>query len=290
MKILVSTDTSCLLNYDSLNKYNIRVFPLNVIIDGEEYLDGVNIKQDFLLEKMLGNKIIKTSTPPLGEVISYFEKIFEEGYDEVIHFTISSKLSSMYNLFSSVSENYFDNKIKVIDALSVSSAMLSSVFYAYDAVQNNVPTEEIIKVLEQRKSDYHLFFIPENLTALKNGGRISPAVAAIGNTIGLKPVIQLKDGELVKSGMTLNVKKAFKDKLESLLEKYSQEKYDYTLVEFGSDPTARSKILPLLHEKIGEDKLITGFLPINVSAHTGPGTIGLVVSPKINNVSLKNYL
>lgn len=239
---------------------------------------------------MLGNKIIKTSTPPLGEVISYFEKIFEEGYDEVIHFTISSKLSSMHNLFSSVSENYFDNKIKVIDALSVSSAMLSSVFYAYDAVQNNVPTEEIIKVLEQRKNDYHLFFIPDNLTALKNGGRISPAVAAIGNTIGLKPIIQLKDGELVKSGMTLNVKKAFKDKLESLQEKYSLEKYDFTLIEFGSDSATRSKILPLLHEKIGEDKLIVGFLPINVSAHTGPGTIGLVVSPKINNISLKNYL
>ena len=103
MKVLVSTDTSCLINYDVLKKYEISVFPLNVIIDGEEYLDGVTIKQDQLYEAMRANKIIKTSTPPLGQVIQYFEDLFEKGYDKIIHFTISSKLSSMYNLFANVS-------------------------------------------------------------------------------------------------------------------------------------------------------------------------------------------
>ena len=80
MKIKVSADTSCLVTQDVLVKNNISVFPLNVIIDGEEYLDGVTINQEQLKEAMNANKIVKTSTPPLGEVINYFEKLFEEGY------------------------------------------------------------------------------------------------------------------------------------------------------------------------------------------------------------------
>ena len=117
MKVLVSTDTSCLVNNESLKKYDIKVFPLNVIIDGEEYLDGVTINQDQLKEAMRANKNIKTSTPPMGKVVEYFEDLFDEGYDQIIHFTISSKLSSMYSLFTTVSKNYFDGKIVVIQLI-----------------------------------------------------------------------------------------------------------------------------------------------------------------------------
>ena len=92
MKILVSTDSSCLINYELLKKNNVSIFPLNVIIDGEEYLDNVTINQAELLKAMNENKSIKTSTPAMGMVIDYFEKLFNEGYDKIIHFTISSKL------------------------------------------------------------------------------------------------------------------------------------------------------------------------------------------------------
>ena len=75
MKIAISTDTSCLLNDFSIKKYPIFVLPLNVIVDGEEYLDGVTINQEQLLLDMTSNKSIKTSTPPLGSIVEYFENI-----------------------------------------------------------------------------------------------------------------------------------------------------------------------------------------------------------------------
>ena len=75
MKVLISTDTSCVLSYSTFEKYGISVFPLNVIVNGEEYLDGVSINQEELKDAMRSNKKIQTSTPPLGEVISYFENI-----------------------------------------------------------------------------------------------------------------------------------------------------------------------------------------------------------------------
>ena len=132
MKTLISTDTSCLVRNDALKKYDISLFPLNVIVDGEEFLDGITINQEQLKLDMRSGKNIKTSTPPLGTIIEYFEGLFEKGYEHIIHFTISSKLSSMYDLFCNVAKQNFEGKITVINSSSVSAVMLSQVFYAYE--------------------------------------------------------------------------------------------------------------------------------------------------------------
>ena len=288
MKILVSADTSFLVSADVLRKNNISVFPLNVIVDGEEFLDGVTINQEQLKLDMRSNKVIKTSTPPLGSVIEYFEKLFEEGYDHIIHFTISSKLSSMYNLFLNVANTNFEGKVTVIDSYALSSVMLSNVLYAKEEVEKGTSIEEIYQTIEERKHDSYVIFIPENLTALKNGGRISPAIAAVGNIIGLKPILSLTEGELVKVAMTTTVKKAFMDCMEKVKDEYQSSKYDITLVGFDAKEPIFEGIYNYL-VGINEDT-IKVIIPINVCAHCGPGTIGIAVSPKINNKSIKEFL
>ena len=288
MKIKVSSDTSCLVTKDVLSKNNISVFPLNVIVDGEEFLDTVTIDQDKLKDDMRSNKVIKTSTPPLGTVIEYFEKLFEQGYDHIIHFTISSKLSSMYNLFSNVANTNFEGRVTVIDSYAVSSAMLSNVLYAKEEVEKGTPIEDICSAIEARKQELFIVFIPENLTALKNGGRISPAIAAVGNIIGLKPILALTDGELVKVAMTTTVKKAFLEYMDKNNEKYPADKYDFTLIGFDAKEVIFEGIYNYL-VGINPDTS-KGIIPINVCAHCGPGTIGIVISPKINNKSIKEFL
>lgn len=290
MKILVSTDTSCLVNYEVLKKYEISVFPLNVIIDGEEYLDGVTINQDQLKDAMRGGKNIKTSTPPLGEIIDYFENLFAKGYEKIIHFTISSKLSSMYELFKNVAEQNFKDKLVVVDSYALSSNMLSHVFYAYDEIAKGTPIEEIASVIENGRNKMGSFvFIPENLTALKNGGRISPTVALIGNTIGIKPVIVLKDGALEKDGIIKNVKRAMIDALDLGLKEFPKEEYDYTIINFDCNEKVAQYVYDYADNLLGGE-YIKGVVPINACAHCGPGTIGVVVSPKINGKSLIEFL
>lgn len=290
MKILISTDTSSILNYGILEKNNISIYPLNVIIDGEEFLDGVTIKQDKLNEDMRANKVIKTSTPPLGEVIEYFEKKFEEGYDHIIHFTISSKLSSMYNLFSNVAQSEFPGKVTIIDSLAISTIMLSHILYAKEEVEKGTPIPDICKEIDERKKYGFICFIPENLTALKNGGRISPAAAAIGNTIGLKPLLLLKDGELVKDSVTRSPKKKFKEYLDKCVQEFPIEQYDYSVCDFDGDTFTINVIIEYLEQLLGKENIIRGILPINVCAHCGPGTYGVVISPKINGKSLKEFM
>ena len=290
MKVLVSADTSCLINYEVLKKNGISVFTLNVIVEGKEYLDGITIDQEFLKNEMRDNKVVKTSTPPLGQVVEYFEKLFKEGYERIIHFTISSKLSSMYDLFCNVSKNYFDDKITVIDSYSVSTLMLSHVLLANEEVKKGTEIEKIVEMVDVRKLDSYVIFVPENLKALKNGGRISPAIAAIGNTLGLKPVIALKEGELVKDSMTKNVRKVFMERLESIYPDYPLEKYDYTIIDFDAKENTLEAINEYLNNLLKDYKVVRGIIPINVCAHCGPGTIGVIVSPKINGKSLNEYL
>lgn len=290
MKIKVSADTSCLIDRGVLVKNNVSVFPLNVIIDGTEYLDGVTIDQDKLREEMLENKIVKTSTPPLGQVINYFEELFEQGYDKIIHFTISSKLSSMYDLFCNVSKNYFDDKIIVIDSYALCSIMLAQVLYTVESLENGVELDEILNNVEKRKTDYYLTFVPKNLTALKNGGRISPALAMIGNTIGLKPVISLRDGELVKDTTTRNMQKAIHERIDLVQEKYPADQYDYIIVAFDANESIVEKIMSYIDSLNESGKVLRGLIPINVCAHCGPGTIGFIATPKINGKSLREYM
>ena len=290
MKILISTDTSCVLSYESLKKYNISIFPLNVIVDGEEFLDSVTINQETLKNYMRANKKIQTSTPPLGEVISYFEKLLSEGYDHIIHFTISSGLSSMSDLFTNVAKQYFEGKVTIIDSLGLSITMLSQVFTAYEDMMAGKSVEEIVKNVEARKNTSHVVFIPENLTALKNGGRISPAIAAIGNTIGIKPVINLVDGKLEKSEMTRKVKQTFIESANKYIESYPTSDYDYAFISFDAIETTFNYLYDTIQNIIGEQKLLTGVIPINVCAHCGPGTMGLLVTKKVNGKSLNEFM
>jgi fatty acid-binding protein DegV len=166
--------------------------------------------------------------------------------------------------------------------------MLNNVLFAKEEAEKGTSIEDICSAVEERKHKGTVLFIPENLTALKNGGRISPAIAAVGNVIGLKPVITLTEGELVKVGMTTVVKKAFNDHIAKIKDNYPVDEYDYTLVSFDG----KEAIFEAIYNTVKQidENAAKGIVPINVCAHCGPGTIGLLVSPKINGKRIGEFL
>ena len=208
-----------------------------------------------------------------------------ENFANLIHLKISQILTQVVIIFAM-------NLLLPLESYGKISIYtpISHVLFAYDEVLKGTEPEVIKDLIEERKQlDSIVYFIPNNLTALKNGGRISPALAAIGNTIGLKPVILLKDGELVKDSMTRTTKKAFFDKISSLKETHSTSEYDYTLVDFGGNEAIVNAIYEYATNSLGVEPL-KGLIPINVCAHCGPGTIGFVVSPKINGKSIRDFI
>lgn len=282
-KIIVSCDTTIAMSKSKIDELGLNVIPLNTIADGVEYHDTVDIDAEKLCELMRNGAKISTSTPTIGEIEEYFDRLFEESKaDVIIHFTISSKLSSMFSLFTTVCEERYGDKVKVVDSHSICCFMANQVLYAKQLVNEGLDVNEIIKKVSELKDKESLIFIPESLEYLKRGGRISPAVATIANLIGVLPILTFKDGVVGKQGVTRTVKKAFMSNFEEWNKNIPSFKEDYVLVVLSSSDdfekiNKAKEILDIINPGM---EIIFRNLSLNVTAHTGPGVIGLGIMKK----------
>lgn len=282
-KIIVSCDTTIAMSKSKIDELGLNVIPLNTIADGVEYHDTVDIDAEKLCELMRNGAKISTSTPTIGEIEEYFDRLFEETKaDVIIHFTISSKLSSMFSLFTTVCEERYGDKVKVVDSHSICCFMANQVLYAKQLVNEGLDVNEIIKKVSELKDKESLIFIPESLEYLKRGGRISPAVATIANLIGVLPILTFKDGVVGKQGVTRTVKKAFMSNFEEWNKNIPSFKEDYVLVVLSASDdfekiNKAKEILDIINPGM---EIIFRNLSLNVTAHTGPGVIGLGIMKK----------
>lgn len=282
-KIIVSCDTTIAMSKSKIDELGLNVIPLNTIADGVEYHDTVDIDAEKLCELMRNGAKISTSTPTIGEIEEYFDRLFEETKaDVIIHFTISSKLSSMFSLFTTVCEERYGDKVKVVDSHSICCFMANQVLYAKQLVEEGLDINEIIKKVSELKDKESVIFIPESLEYLKRGGRISPAVATIANLIGVLPILTFKDGVVGKQGVTRTVKKAFMSNFEEWNKNIPSFKEDYVLVVLSASDdfekiNKAKEILDIINPGM---EIIFRNLSLNVTAHTGPGVIGLGIMKK----------
>lgn len=275
MKIAISSDSTCSITQSKAKEMGIYVLPLNVIVDGNEYHDDVSINQETLKNMMRKGSKIQTSTPTPYEIENYFNKILEEGYDKIIHFTISSKLSSMFSLFTVTCKEKYGDKIIVIDSLDVCSFMGNLVRRAKRLADENKTIEEIVKDINECINQREAYFVPESLTFLKNGGRVSPSVALIGNMLGIKPLLKFYDGEIFKQGTVRTYKKAFLEISNLFKEKkLNPNEYELHILEFDSTNSA-NEVEDMVKKSFPEFNIVRSTISINVCAHCGPGTVGL---------------
>ncbi len=274
MKIAISSDSTCAISQTKAKEMGIYILPLNVIVDGHEYHDDITINQVQLKDMMRSGSKINTSTPTPYEIETYFDKIFADGYDKVIHFTISSKLSSMYSLFTVSCKEKYGNKIQVIDSMGVCSFMGNLVRRAKRLIDEGKGFDATIKEIEDYKNKDQIFFVPESLTFLKNGGRVSPTVALIGNVLGIKPLLKFEDGEIVKHGTVRTYRKAVGEVLQSLKDiDINPLEYEFHVVEFDAK-SASDEVVEMVKKAFPNYNVVTSPISINVCAHCGPGTVG----------------
>ena len=281
MKIAISSDSTCSISQAKAKELGIYILPLNVIVDGHEYHDNITINQTQLKDMMRRGSKIQTSTPTPYEIETYFDNIFAQGYDKIIHFTISSKLSSMFGLFTVTCKEKYGDKVEVIDSLSVCAFMGNHVRRAKQLIDEGLSVEETVSTVKRFINKDEIYFVPESLTFLKNGGRVSPAVAMIGNMLGIKPLLKFANGEIFKHDTVRTYKKAFKSLLESFKVKgLSPVDYEFYVLNFDAD-VASDEVASLTKEYFPDFDVTKTIISINVCAHCGPGTVGLGYCKKV---------
>ena len=274
MKIKITSDSTSDLTEELRQKYNFTTLPVKVMFGDNEYEDGVNITSDKLYEMCEKSKALpKTASINPSEYKDFFDKIFEEEKcDAIIHFSLSSKLSSLYQNAKTASENY-DGKVFVVDSKTLSSAIGLQMIYAYELAKSGMDAKQVFEKVEARKPFAQASFVLDTLKYLHKGGRCSRIAMFGANLLKIKPVIALKDG-------AMDVDAKPRGKFDDVVMRY----IDFTLDKYKTPDKTRcfitySTLDESLVEKIKErikpifKEILITRAGTTVSAHCGPNTV-----------------
>jgi DegV family protein with EDD domain len=196
-KIKIITDSTSCVTKKYVNEKNVSVVPLSYTFDGITVKEGFPGEFDEFFKKLSGKDLFPTtSQPAVGDFILEFEKAFSEGYEEIIAILLSSKLSGTHNSGVLAKNMLGDERITIIDSLQAASNLRFLVEDAINMVEEGKTREEIIKYIEDKKHKMFIYLTVDTLEYLKRGGRLNSLQTTIGSMLNIKPIIQLKDGEL----------------------------------------------------------------------------------------------
>ena len=225
--------------------------------------------------------IAKTSQPSLGKLTAFWDKLLET-YDELIYVPISSKLSGSYNSAVLAAQDY-DGKVTVLDAHFVCAPMQFLLKEIHKLIEMEMSCEDIKNFVENNMS-MHAILIPEDLIYLKRGGRISAAVAALGNMLKIVPMLSVEDGALDVFDKVRTTKKAYKMAFEFATQVENLNDYYFLVLYGGTESEASKELYQKLSEIIDPENLYYGPITPVILAHTGPGTIGIGYVKKLKPI------
>lgn len=198
MKIAIIVDSSASLSVEEINKLGWNFLPLYINIDGKEYADGVDFTSENIFEFYKKSSKAHTSASNLQEAKNLFDKL-SKTHDKVIMYPISTELSSQYANLSVLAQEY-DN-IDVIQSKNICELIVLDLFNFLDKkIQSLSEYEEALKDLGTYKKDQQVLLVPKYPDSLVKGGRLSPTAAAIAKLLKIVPIIEFKNGALVKYG------------------------------------------------------------------------------------------
>ena len=213
-KVAVITDSNSGITQNQAGEYGIYVLPMPFYIDEKLYFEDITLTQEEFYKRLGEGVDIKTSQPAPGDVMDLWNKVLKE-YDEIVHIPMSSGLSSSCETTHMLAED-FDGKVQVVNNQRISVTQKQSVLEAKKMAEQGMGAAEIKSILEEHKMESSIFITVDTLKYLKQGGRITPAAAAIGSVLNIKPVLQIKGEKLDAFTKARGMKLAKKKMLEAV--------------------------------------------------------------------------
>ena len=213
-KVAVITDSNSGITQNQAGEYGIYVLPMPFYIDEKLYFEDITLTQEEFYKRLGEGVDIKTSQPAPGDVMDLWNKVLKE-YDEIVHIPMSSGLSSSCETAHMLAED-FDGKVQVVNNQRISVTQKQSVLEAKKMAEQGMSAAEIKSILEEHKMESSIFITVDTLKYLKQGGRITPAAAAIGSVLNIKPVLQIKGEKLDAFTKARGMKLAKKKMLEAV--------------------------------------------------------------------------
>ena len=286
-KIAVMTDSNSGITQIEAKEMGITVLPMPFIIDGKTYYEDISLTQEEFYEKLAQNADVSTSQPSVEDVLKYWDKALEDA-DELVYIPMSSGLSGSCSTAQMLSKDY-NGRVQVVDNQRISVTQRQSAVDAMELAGRGMNAAQIKELLEQEKMQSSIYIMLDTLTYLKKGGRITPAAAALGTALRLKPVLQIQ-GEKLDAFTIARTKKQGVAKMINAMETDikgrfgGMENMDHIHIEVAhtANEEAAKEFEEELREHFGvKNEIICNPLSLSVSCHIGPGALAVACSKAI---------
>lgn len=289
-KVAIITDSNSGITQAQATELGIYVLPMPFTMEGQEFYEDISLTQAQFYEKLEGETEIATSQPSPEAVTSLWDKVLKD-YDEIVHIPMSSGLSGSCQTAMLLAEDY-DGRVKVVNNQRISVTQRQSALDAKALAEAGKTAAEIEQILMDTKMDSDIYIMVDTLKYLKKGGRVTPAAAAIGEILRIKPVLQIHGEKLDAFAKARNIKAA-KTLMVNAVKKNIQE-------NLGEIPAADAKNAPWIamahtqneeEAKLWREELQEEFpdyeihidpLSLSIACHIGPGALALTWTKRLN--------
>ncbi|MEQ6375454.1 DegV family protein [Bacillaceae bacterium S4-13-58] len=278
MTVKIVADSACDLPNELYQEYNIKMVPLVVTLDGQEYEDSVTISPKTVYDAMRSGKAPKTSQVSQQA----FREVFMEYVQKkipLVYFAFSSELSGTYQsakiVQQEIKEEYPDAELHVVDTKGASLGYGLVIVRAAQLAIEGKSVEEIITTGLYHATHMEHIFTVDDLEYLYRGGRVSKTAAFVGGLLKIKPLLDVEDGKLIPIEKIRGAKKVLKRMVEVMEERGKDFENQTIGISHGDDLENAEKLKELIQEKWNCKDFIIHTVGATIGAHSGPGTIAL---------------
>lgn len=285
--IAVVTDSNSGITQAQAAELGIHVLPMPFMINEETYFEDINLTQKKFYEMLETGAEISTSQPTPDAVMQLWDKLLTE-YDEIVHIPMSSGLSGSCQSAMMLAQDY-DGKVQVVNNQRISVTQRQSALDAKLLIQKGMNAREIKTFLEEDKFNSSIYIMLDTLYYLKKGGRITPAAAAIGTLLKLKPVLQIQGEKLdafakartVSQGKSIMLN-AIRNDINNRFGGFTENQGVWLQIAYTCDEESA------LSWKAEVEKEFPGYpiqmdpLSLSVACHIGPGALAVACTKKIS--------
>ena len=284
-KIAVITDSNAHITPQEAEKLGISVVPMPFMIGDETFYEGITLSREEFYEKMESGANIATSQPSPSDVMKIWDEALKT-HDEVVYIPMSSGLSGSCQSARMLADDY-DGKVHVVNNQRISVTQKRSVLDALEMAEMGMSAAEIREELEHVKYESSIYIMLDTLYYLKKGGRITPAAAAVGTLLRIKPVLQIKGERLdaFSKARTMNQGKniminAMKHDIETLYGGTDKENV-WLYAVHGNVPDQFAEFSQEVRAAFPAFKVQDDVLSLSIACHIGPGALAIACSKKI---------
>jgi len=284
--VAIVTDSNSGITQAAGRELGVHVLPMPFMIGGETYFEDIDLSQEQFYEKLASGTDIATSQPSPESVMKLWDTLLKD-YDEIVHIPMSSGLSGSCQSAVMLSEDY-GGRVQVVNNQRISVTQRQSCLDAKLLASKGKNAAQIKEFLEADKFNSSIYIMLDTLYYLKKGGRITPAAAAIGTLLRLKPVLQIQGEKLdafakartAGQGRSIMLN-AIRNDIENRFGGMTEDKHIWLQIAHTANPEAAKQYKEEVQEQFPGYDIHIDALSLSVSCHIGPGALALACCRKI---------